>query len=116
MAEALLLGAAEGLLLGLADAVLPVSATLVLAAENDAASRTPSGEVPCCDGRTRVFSVRDALADSLVRAGGVVVLLILSQRQLFQGARGGPLSESLYGRISRMPGIPSVMRPCHSWT
>jgi hypothetical protein len=27
------------------------------------------------------------------------VLLVLSQRQLFQGVRGGPLSESLYGRI-----------------
>jgi hypothetical protein len=35
--------------------------------------------VPCRDAGRLVFSVGDALADSLVRAGGVVVLLILGQ-------------------------------------
>jgi hypothetical protein len=36
-----------------------------------------SVEVPCREAGRLVFSVGDALADGLVRAGGVVVLLIL---------------------------------------
>src|ERR1039457_6379681 len=36
-------------------------------------------EVPCRDARRMVLSVGDVLADSLVRAGGVVVLLVLGQ-------------------------------------
>ena len=49
------------------------------AAQDRFSADLESVEVPCRDAGRMVFSVGDALADSLVRAGGVVVLLILGQ-------------------------------------